>query len=131
MILNYEKISRRNKKIWQNLCIFKKLYFSKFDCKKIRHIGATINTIYKKFQNISFENSSLEKHVCWEKKPPKRIIFLNAKYVLAHYMLFGPNGVITILTFYCMCSKHLSIPIHFYLIDLNMYINQFIVMKND
>jgi hypothetical protein len=25
----------------------------------------------------------------------------------------------------------LSIPIHFYLIDLNMYINQFIVMKND
>jgi hypothetical protein len=58
-------------KNWQNLCTFKKNYFSKFDCKKTWHIGATINTIYKKFQNISFENSSLGKYVFWEKGPQK------------------------------------------------------------
>jgi hypothetical protein len=40
---------------------------------------ATLNTIYKKFQNISFENSSLGKHVFGEKKTPKWIIILNAK----------------------------------------------------
>jgi len=60
-------IFKTKHKIWQNLCTFKILYFSKFDCKKTWHIGATINTIYKKVQNISFENFSLEKHVFWEK----------------------------------------------------------------
>jgi uncharacterized protein (UPF0303 family) len=55
----------------QILCTFKNLYFSKFDSKKKWHIGATINTIYKKFQNISFENSSLGKYVFWEKGPQK------------------------------------------------------------
>jgi hypothetical protein len=43
--------------------------------KEKSHIGATINTIYKKFQNISFENSSLRKHVFLGKKT----IVLNAK----------------------------------------------------
>jgi hypothetical protein len=35
---------------------------------------ATINTIYKNFQNISFENSSIGKHVFMGKKTPKRTI---------------------------------------------------------
>ncbi len=65
-------------KIQQNLCTLKNSYFSKFDCEKKRHIGATINTIYNFFQNISFENSSLGKHDFWE-KGPKRTIVLNAK----------------------------------------------------
>jgi len=43
------------------------------------HIGATINKIDKKIQNISFENSFLRKHVFRGKKTPKRIIVLKAK----------------------------------------------------
>jgi len=35
----------------------------------IWHIGATINTINKKFENISFENSSIWKHVFLTKEP--------------------------------------------------------------
>jgi hypothetical protein len=38
----------------------------------------TINKKYKKFQNISFGNSSLGKHV-FLGKDPKRTIVLNAK----------------------------------------------------
>jgi hypothetical protein len=59
----------------QNLA--KYMHFQKFVfmqiwlLKTIWHIGATINTMYKKFQNISFENSSLGKHVFWEKGPQK------------------------------------------------------------
>jgi hypothetical protein len=41
---------------------FQNLYLFKFDCKKMT-IGETINTINRTFQNISFENSSLRKHV--------------------------------------------------------------------
>ncbi len=39
--------------------------------RKKNMIEATINIIYKKFQNISFENSSLGKHVFWGGKPHK------------------------------------------------------------
>jgi len=65
------KIFKTKHKLWQNLCIFRKTYFSKFDCKKKGYIGAIINTIYKKFQNNSFEISSLGKHGFWEKGPQK------------------------------------------------------------
>ncbi len=37
----------------------------------IQHIGATIDTINKKFQNISFENSFIWKHVFSAKDPQK------------------------------------------------------------
>jgi hypothetical protein len=71
MIWNYEKISRQNTKFGK-ICAFSKIGISsKFDWKKTWHIGATINTIYKKFQNISFENSSLEKHIFSKKRPQK------------------------------------------------------------
>jgi hypothetical protein len=59
----------------QNLTKF--VHFQKFVflqilfLKNIWHIGETINTIYKKFQNISFENSSWGKHGFWGKGPQK------------------------------------------------------------
>jgi hypothetical protein len=31
----------------------------------------TINTIYKKFKNISFVNSFLREHIFWKKGPQK------------------------------------------------------------
>jgi len=74
MIWNYDKFSRWNIESEQNLCTFKNSYFSKFDCKKTHDILGTINTIYKTFQNISLENSSLRKHVFLG----KRTIILNA-----------------------------------------------------
>jgi len=64
------------------------------------------------------------------KKDPKKDNSPRCKInTLVRYMSFGPSGVFTIITFYCMCLEHLSILTHFYLIDLNMYINQFIVIK--
>jgi len=39
---------------------------------------ATINAINKMFQNVSFENSSLWKHVVLAKRPKRKIV-LNAK----------------------------------------------------
>jgi hypothetical protein len=67
MIWDYDKFSKQNTKS-SKICAFSKNKFSKFDYK---HIGPTINIIYKKFQNISIENSSLGKHVFWGKKPHK------------------------------------------------------------
>jgi hypothetical protein len=48
---------------------FSNLYLFKIDCQKKWHIATTINIVNKKFQNISFENSSLWKHVFWAKWP--------------------------------------------------------------
>ncbi len=60
--------------------------------KKIWHIEATINIIYKKFQNISFENSFLEKNMFFEKKDSKKDNSPECKVnTLARYILFGPN----------------------------------------
>ncbi len=58
----------------QNLAKF--IHFQKFIfiqnwLLRKKHIGATIYTINKKFQNISFENSSLWKHVFLAKGPQK------------------------------------------------------------
>jgi hypothetical protein len=50
---------------------FQKFLFFQIWLLKKNHIGATINTIYTKFQNISFENLFLGKHVFWEKGPQK------------------------------------------------------------
>jgi hypothetical protein len=77
----------------QNLakCALSKILISpNWIVKKIWHIGATINTIYKKFQNISFENSSLGKHVFWEKDPKKDNSPKCKINTLIHYMSFGP-----------------------------------------
>jgi len=72
MIWNYDKFSRWNTKFGK-MCILSKIRISpNLIVKKIWHLGATINTIYKKFQTISFENSSLVKHVFWEKGPKKK-----------------------------------------------------------
>jgi hypothetical protein len=65
-------------KIWQNLYIFKKQLF-KIDYENIWHIGATINTINKKFQKVSFENPLYGNMFFWQKDPkrdnnPKRKI---------------------------------------------------------
>jgi hypothetical protein len=77
MIWNYEEFSRQNTKA-DKICALSKIRISlNLIVKKEQHIGATINTIYTKFQNISFENSSLGKHVFWKKKDPKKDI--NAK----------------------------------------------------
>jgi hypothetical protein len=51
------------------------------------YIGATINIKYKIFQNISFENSSLRKHVFLDKRTPKKTCKVNT---LACYISFGP-----------------------------------------
>ncbi len=67
MIWNYDKFSRWNTKFGK-IYAFSKIHIStNLIVKKKWHIGATINTIYQKSQNISFENSSLEKHAFWEK----------------------------------------------------------------
>jgi hypothetical protein len=71
MIWNYDKVSRWNtksKKIYvcSKFCISPNLIV-----KTNWHIAATTNTIYKKFQNISFENSSLGKHFLGKKDPKK------------------------------------------------------------
>jgi hypothetical protein len=72
MILNYEIFSRQNTKFGK-ICTFSKIYLSpNLIVKEKWHIGEIINTIYKRFQNISFENSSLGKHGFWEKGPQKR-----------------------------------------------------------
>jgi len=47
------------------ICIYSKLIVKK------RYIGATINIINKKFQNILFEKSSLWNMVLWQKDPQK------------------------------------------------------------
>jgi hypothetical protein len=71
----------------------KKLFFPNLIVeKKKRHFGATINTIYKKFQNISFENSFQGKHVSFAKKDPKKNNTPKCKVnILAHCMSFGSN----------------------------------------
>jgi hypothetical protein len=71
MIWNYDKFQDET----QNLAKF--VHFQKFIflqiwlSNNIWHIGATINTICNFFKNISFENSSLGKHVFGEKGPHK------------------------------------------------------------
>ncbi len=67
------------------------MYFSKFDYKNTYHIlGSLINTINKKFQNISFENSSLGKHVFWENDLIKDNGPKCKVNTLACYISFGP-----------------------------------------
>jgi hypothetical protein len=58
MIWNYDKFSRQNTKSGKIYALLKIYISPNSIVKNIWHIGATINTIYKKFQNISFENSS-------------------------------------------------------------------------
>ncbi len=71
MIWNYDKFSRWNTKFGK-MCAFSKKFISpKLIVKNKWHIKATINIIYKKFQNISFENSSLGEHVFSQKGPQK------------------------------------------------------------
>jgi hypothetical protein len=71
---------------------FQKLYFSKFDCKKKWHIGEIINKIYKRYQNISFENSSLGNLFFGNKDPRKDNSPKCKLKTLVCYMLFGPNN---------------------------------------
>ncbi len=79
-------------KIWQNLCISKTHISLNLIVKEKWHIGATINTIYKNFQNISFENSSIGKHVSLGKKNSKKDNSIKCKVnTLICYMLFGPT----------------------------------------
>jgi hypothetical protein len=54
------------------ICIYPNLIIKKIDILGQLQINL-------KIQNISFENSSLGKHVFWEKGPQKRTIVLNAK----------------------------------------------------
>jgi hypothetical protein len=63
MIWNYHKFSRQNIKFGKIFAFSKICISPNLIVRKHTHIGATINTIYKKFQNISFENSSWGKHV--------------------------------------------------------------------
>jgi len=50
------------------ICALSRIHISpNLILKKNKKIGATINTIYKRFPRFSFENSFLEKHVFWEK----------------------------------------------------------------
>jgi hypothetical protein len=71
MIWNYEKISKQNTKSSKIYALSKICISPNLIIKKKWHIGANTNTMYKKFQNISFENSSLGKHVFWEKRSQK------------------------------------------------------------
>jgi hypothetical protein len=93
------QIFKMKHRIWKNFCTFKNSYFSKFDCKKKkRHIGAIINTIYIRFQNISFEKISLG-NLFWKnnffgKKDLKEDNSPKCKVnTLAHYMSFGPFSI--------------------------------------
>jgi hypothetical protein len=79
MIWNYDNFSRQNKKFGKIYALSKNHISPNFIVKKIWHIGATINTIFKKIQNISFEISSRGKYVFWEKGPQEKIIVINAK----------------------------------------------------
>jgi hypothetical protein len=68
MIWKYDKLSRRNIKFGK-IYAFSKIHISSnLIVKRKRHIRATANIIYKKFQNVSFENYSLKTHILWEKK---------------------------------------------------------------
>jgi hypothetical protein len=79
MIWNCDNVLRWNKKSGKIYTLSKICIYSKLIVKKKRHNGATINKINKKFQNISFKNSSSWKHVFFDNKTPKRIVVLNAK----------------------------------------------------
>jgi hypothetical protein len=70
MIGNCDIFSRWSTNFGKICTLSKKKNYSKFIVKK-RYIGATIDNISKKFQNISFEKSSLWKHVSLTKGPPK------------------------------------------------------------
>jgi hypothetical protein len=92
MIWNYDKYSKWNTKNLTKSVHFQNSYFFKFDCKQTYDIlGATINTINKKFQNISFENSSLWKHVFWQNDPKKDNSLKCKINTLACYMSFAPK----------------------------------------
>jgi hypothetical protein len=86
MIWNMTKFQNET----QNLTKF--VHFQNLIVKEKWHIGATINTIYKNFQNISFENSSIGKHVSLGKKNSKKDNSIKCKVnTLICYMLFGPT----------------------------------------
>jgi len=69
MIWHYEINSRQNKKFGKIYALSKIRISPNLIVKNIWNIGATINTIYKKFQNISFENSFWGKHVFGKQRP--------------------------------------------------------------
>jgi hypothetical protein len=71
MIWNYDKFSRQNTKFGKIYALSKNCISPNLIVKKHMTYWETINTIYKKFQSISFENSSLGKHVFRGKKPQK------------------------------------------------------------
>jgi hypothetical protein len=92
MIWNYDKISKWNTKFGKISAFSKNCISPNLIGKKKWHIGTTINKIFKKFQNISFENSSLGKHVFFGKKDSKKNVSLKCKVnTLVCYMLFGPT----------------------------------------
>jgi len=72
MIWHYEKNSRRNTKFGKIYALSKIHISPNLIGKKKWNIRVIINKIYKKFQNISFENSSWGKHVFGKKKKKKR-----------------------------------------------------------
>ncbi len=70
MIWNCDNFSKWNTKSYK-ICTFSRIhiYTKLIAKKKKKHIGAHINKINKKFQNISLENSFLWKHDFWQKDP--------------------------------------------------------------
>jgi hypothetical protein len=89
MIWNYNKFSRQNTKS-SKVCALSKIHIS--PNLIIKNHDITINTIYKKFQNISFENSSWGKHF-FGKKDPKKDNSPKCKInTLDRYMSFGPTS---------------------------------------
>ncbi len=87
MIWNYEKNSRWNTNPGK-ICTLSKIRISpNLIIKKKRNIGATINTIYKTFQNISFENSSWGNHF-FEKK--RQYSQMPSKHIGSLYVIWTP-----------------------------------------
>ncbi len=74
-------------KIWQNLCTFKNLYFSKFDCKKTYDILRKVLIQYIKSFKTFHLKIPLEKNMFFEKKDNCPSYKANT---LVRYMSFGP-----------------------------------------
>jgi hypothetical protein len=71
MIWNCDNFLRRNTKSSKIYAFSKIRIYSKLIVKKKWHNGENINKIIIFFQNISFKNSSLWKHVVLAKRPQK------------------------------------------------------------
>jgi hypothetical protein len=70
MIWNCDNFSRWNSNMAKSIH-FRKFIFIQNWLEKKWHIGAPLDTINKKFQKVSFENSSSWKHVFLTKGPQK------------------------------------------------------------